>query len=313
LNEKEIKEKIKKFAVEGRELIEHYKYAEELNDFLDKADKLVENIKNDEFIAVLRHHAGLVADDLSYVDQQGNVQLDTEMISKLRSVIAPVIAESLKYIPIPRIEENDESKHLWVDNIVLCGYDIIPDKIRIQLETDSKISIRNIQTDKSHTRLLLTLKNIRTELKNLEFYYHKKTFPQLTEHGRATLRLPGEGATLYITYYVEQRSDQKAPLFHKGSVHFQIHDFEVEFDKQTLSHEILVPILTSLFKTQLQKQIEQAVERNIGGLVNMIGEKLSAALGDLNRPLFEGMETVRKVVKESGVGTVYERRQEKLE
>jgi len=222
---------------------------------LDRSDLLVEGIKNDEFVTVLRHHAGLVAEDLSTVDKQGNVVVDTEMISKIRNVIAPVIAESLKYIPIPRIEENDENKHFWVDNIVLCGYDVIPDKIRIQLETDSKINVREVQTDKSKTRLLLTLKHIKTELKNLEFYYHKKTFPQLTEHRRATLRLPGEGATLFITYYVEQSVGQAVPVFQRGSVHFQIHDSQVDFDKQSLSHDILVPMITTLFKTQLQRQI----------------------------------------------------------
>jgi len=268
---------------------------------------------NDETVTVLRHHAGLVADDLSFVDDKGNVQVDTDMIGKLRGVIGPVIAESLKYIPIPRIEDDNENTHFWVDNIVLCGYDVIPDKIRVQMESDNTINIREIQTDHYHTNMIITLNNIKTEVKNLEFYYQKKTFPQFTEQGRATLRLPGEGASLRIKYFVKQTEGQVIPVFHQGKVDFQIHNFELDFDKKTLDHDILVPLITAMFKNQLQRRIENAVESNLGGLVNNIGEKLTAALTQINRPLMSGMDQFKKTIKATEFGQIHDKRKDKLE
>jgi len=313
MDERETKDRLKRFASEGRELVEQYKYSDEINDFLDKADILVESVKRDELVSILRKQAGLVANDLSFVDRQGNMTLDTDMIGKLRGAIAPVIAESLKYVPIPRIEDSDQNRDFWVDNIVLCAYDVIPDRIRIQMESDSIINVREIQTDQSETRLILSLNNIKTELKNLDFFYHKKSFPHFSESGKVTLSFPGDGASLVITYIIEKPSGSAVPLFKQGLVDFQIHNFEVEFDKETLRHDVLVPMFSTMFKTLIQRQIELAVERNIGGFVNNIGEKLSSSLMDINTPLAMGMDKMREVIKGSEVGTVYDRRREILE
>jgi hypothetical protein len=95
---------------------------------------------------ILRQQAGILTADLSYMDIEGKTHVDTEMLSKLQSVILPVLAESLKYIPIPRIESKDYNREYWVDNIVLCGYDILPENIRFHLESDSELSIRDIET-----------------------------------------------------------------------------------------------------------------------------------------------------------------------
>jgi len=262
-------------------------------------------------LGVLRHHAGLVASDLSYVDRQGNVQLDIELLGKIRSVIGPTIAESLKYIPIPRIEENNIYRHFWIDNIVLCGYDILPENIRIRIEKDCNISMRDL-TDRYSTRLIISFDKIRTELKNLDFFYSKKTFPQLTEHGKVTVRLPGEGASLHLIYELEQQSGSTIPKFNKG--YLQIHNFEVDFHKETLTHEILVPLISTLLKYQIQREIELSIEKNIGGLVNTLREKMTTALIGFNGPFIQGMETMKRTVKASDVGSLFDKgRREVLE
>jgi len=72
-------------------------------------------------------------------------------------------------------------------------------------------------------------------------------------------------------------------------------------------------MLSGMFKAQLQKRVEDAVENNLGGLVGGIGEKLTAALVEANRPLMSGMAQVREVVKSSEVGQIHENRKAKLE
>jgi hypothetical protein len=174
IDEEELKRRSRDLVSRGRELAQEFKYRYEVDDFFDRVQELFENIQNDEFVSVLRHHAGLVAKDISFVDTEGRNQIDFEMVGKLRDVVVPVLAETFKYIPVPRIEQSDKKRAYWVDNIVLCGYDVLPDNVRFQIESDSEVSIRDIETKKSHTRLIITLSKIRTELKNLDFYYEKK-------------------------------------------------------------------------------------------------------------------------------------------
>jgi len=300
-------------ASRGRQLVQEKRYEDALNDVLDRANTILDNIQNDEFVTALRHHAGLVAEDLSYVDTEGHVQVDMEMLGKLRSVIVPVLAESLKYIPIPRVEDYNENRDYWVDNIVLCGYDVVPENVRFQIESDSEVSLRYIEMNKSYTKLIVTLKEIRTELKNLEFYYKKKTFPEMKEQGRVTLRLTGDGATLQMIFRVDQGPEDKVPVLGDGEVHFQIHKMNIEFDKDSLKHNILVPMLTNLMKNQIQLQIEKDVEANLEKFVKTIGDQLTESMVKVNRPFMTGFNKMRGIIKETEVAQINEKRKEKLE
>jgi hypothetical protein len=273
----------------------------------------MENIKNDEFVRVLRHNAGLVASDLSYVDNEGRVQVDMEMISKLRDTIAPYIAEFLKYIPIPRMEGSDSTKTYWVDDIVLCAYDIVPENVRFEIESSADFSVRDIETKQADTKLVVRLKNIRTELKDLEFYFKRLTFPEMSEHGRVSVKLGGEGAAAVMTFRVYQDINDAFPRFVDGRADFSISKLDIVFDKTTLKHNVLVPMVMSMMKSQIKKQIEVEVEKNLSKLLNSVGDKLTDALAQINRPLLGSIGTIRTAMKGTGMSQVYERRREKLE
>jgi hypothetical protein len=313
IRSEEFKAKSKELFYRGRDLMQQFKDDPLLDNFLNTANELLENIKNDEFVKILRQQAGILTADLSYMDIEGKTHVDTEMLSKLQSVILPVLAESLKYIPIPRIESKDYNREYWVDNIVLCGYDILPENIRFHLESDSELSIRDIETKQMHTRLVIKLDRLRTELKDMNFYYKKKTFPTLEDLGRLTIRLTGEGANLKFTFNVVQDERSKTPRLTEGFVSFNIVHMDIEFDKSTIKHDLLLPMMSGLFKQQIVQEIESAVEKNMTGMVQDIAQRLSETLTEVNRPLQTGIEMARKALKSTEMAQVYEKRREKLE
>jgi len=262
---------------------------------------------------LLRHHAGIVASDLSYTDPSGETRLDTEVLDKLRSALIPILADAFKYIPVPKIEHVDHNKHYWVDNIVLCGFDVIPDRVKVHMESDSDLSIRDIEVKKSRTRLVVTLKEIRTELKNMDFYYNKKTFPQMTERGKFTLRLGGDGATLQLLFNIEQNATDRAPRLTDGRADFTIHKMDITFDKSTLTHDVLFPMFTTMFQPSIKNKIENEVENSLQKLIDNIAGRLSEALGEVNRPLLSRLENVKATLKCNEFGQAFEARKEKLE
>jgi hypothetical protein len=307
----QFKQRSKNLANRGRELMQRLKDENEVDNFFRSANILLDNIKNDEYVKLLREQAGIVSADLSYVDTTGKVQVDMDMLSKLQSVLLPVLAESLKYIPMPRIESHDSKREFWLDNITLCGYDVIPENIHFHLESDSDLSFKDIET-KSYTHLVIRLDKFRTELKNLKFWYKKKTFPELTDSGVVTFRIAGDGARLNIVFTVEQPSGGR-PRLTEGYADFHIRQMDIEFDKSTLKHDVLVPMLTSLFKLQIQTQIEKVVENNLTGAIQKLGEQLTLTLSEVNRPFTGGLESARQALKKSEVSQVYGNRREKLE
>jgi len=297
----------------GRKLIDEFRYSAEVDRFLDCSDAMLQSLKNDETVAKLREHAGIVAQDLTYEDANGNRQLDMQVLSSIRKVIVPVIADALKYIPIPKIEECNNKQEYTVDNIVLCGYDIIPENVFVHLESDTWVNVRELETDESKTRLVIKLKNIRTEFKDLQFYYKRKQFPKMEESGRVTIRMGGKGGTLTTTFYVNQRPQDTVPKFTSGIVDFDIDQLDFDFDRSTLSHDVLVPMITSLFKANIIHTIEKGVQKYLGSLVNDIGNRLSSAIAGWEPRLAKQLEFMKQGMKKGEFAHTYRKRQEKLE
>jgi hypothetical protein len=240
--------------------------------------------------------------------------LDTDMLSKLQTVLLPTLAETLKYIPMPRIESRDSHREFWLDNIVLCGYDVIPENIHFHLESDSQFSFKDIKTKGSYSHLVITLDKFRTELKNMSFFYKKKTFPELMDSGVVTFRIGGQGARLKLVFTVEQRTGDKFPRLTEGYADFHIRHMDIDFDKSTLTHDVLLPMMTNMWKLQIQTQIERVVEKNLTNIVQKLSEQLTQTLSEVNRPfLWSGLDTARHAMKKSELGQVYANRREKLE
>jgi len=308
---KEFKARSRELAEEGRKIVEELKYADDVQSLMDKADLLIENIKNDDFVSALREKAGILAQDLFWEDKDGHPHLNTDALTNMRKSLVPVLADALKYIPIPRIEDKNAEREYTFDNIVLCGYDIIPENIQLRLESNTQVNVRELETDFSSTRLVVSIKRIRTEVKDVFFHYKRNVFPQMEDFGKVTVRLSGQGAELNITFNIRQEQNEKAPKFVNGKVNFAIHNMDIEFDKATLTHDVLVPMFTGLFKAQIVHGIERAVEKNLGKLVNDLGAKVHEGL---NQPRFNAqIQTMKDQVKLGEFATTYRRRQEKLE
>jgi len=88
---------------------------------------------------------------------------------------------------------------------------------------------------------------------------------------------------------------------------------DINFDKSTLTHDVLLPMMSNMWKLQIQTQIEKIVEKNFTSVIQKLGEQLTQSLNEVNRPfIWGGIETARQVVKKSEIGQVYANRREKL-
>jgi len=276
------KRRTRELVDRGRNLVNKSKDRNELDQFLEAANELIENIKNDEYVKELRARAGIVRSDLTFVDSEGRTKIDVDMLVKLQTVLIPVLANTFQKIHIPRIENSDPKLDFWADNIVLCGYDILPDNIKFHVERDTEVSIREFDTRGSHTRLVIHLDKLRTEVRNIEFYFKRKSFPALSDSGLVTFRIPENGAHLAIYFTIEDRPGESHPRLEEGYADFTIRKMDIEFDKSTLKHDVLIPMFTGLIKPIIKAKIEKAVETNLTNALKQLGDRLTLALGELD-------------------------------
>jgi hypothetical protein len=299
----EFKRKSRDLVFRGRELTQQFNYENYTDKFLKSSDKLIHNIKNDEFVKMLRHQAGIISSDL-LVNDSGKVKLNVAMLNNLKSVILPFLTETLKSIPVPRMRSCNDLREFSLENIVICGFDIIPENIHFHIESDSDLTLKKDKEPKgSKTRLVISLDNLRTELKDMKFYFKKKTFPEISDSGLVSLRVGGEGAVLNINLTITQFSGETKPQFIEGSANLNIRNMEIEFNKSTLKHDLLIPMMTSLFKQQIQQVIERIVQNNLTKVIQKLGQRLTQTLGD-NASFFNGLEKASKVLKKNQGKTI---------
>jgi len=280
---------------------------------LKTSQELLQALEDDNFIQVLRHQAGIIRSDLTYVDTEGKEQIDTQLLSKLQSVLLPVLADALKYIPIPRIASSNPKQEFWLDNIVLCIYDLLPENIYFHIESDSKLSLKDLEFKSSQTHLIINLDRIITDLKDMEFYFKTKKFPEVSDRGRVSVRIKGQGARLKLIFRMVQDKHDNVPRLSHGSVQFKIREMEMKLDKSTLKHDVLLPMVQKMFKKTIQHKVEKEIESSLATFIQKLAESLTFILVNMNRKMAPGFETAREIVKNSQMVQVFEKRRELIE
>lgn len=98
---------------------------------------------------------------------------------------------------------------------------------------------------------------------------------------------------------MEQSPTDIIPRLREGSVSFNIEKLDVNFNRSTLHHDVLLPVVSQMFKTQIQQQIEAEVEHRLGFLVCSLAEQLADTVFQvINRPLRSSLEQIQKDVNE---------------
>jgi len=139
--------------------------------------------------------------------------------------------------------------------------------------------------------------------------------PSLSDSGLVTFRIPENGAQLSMYFTIEERPGETHPRLSEGYADFTIHKMDIEFDKSTLKHDVLLPMMINLAKSTIISKIEKAVETNLSNALKQLGDRLTASLGEINRPTFFGgrFGSVKDTIKASDPAQVYAKRRVKLE
>ncbi|CAA7258482.1 unnamed protein product [Cyclocybe aegerita] len=178
-------------------------------------------------------------------DGDGSLKFKPELWNDIRKVILPTLIDEAGYIPIPRIEYSDESLDLVVENLTLQGRNLFPNIIALEAHNFLKFSPYNAITDDYHHRMTLTFEQMQADMRDVAFYYHKKTgLPKMKDSGLADVLLGGEGLSATV-HLVSTRRD-KSSVFK--------HDF---------LYKTLRPLATGLIKKQIQKAIKDALRTGL--------------------------------------------------
>jgi len=282
-----------------------------LNKIVDRMKVVITNIANDKLVARLRESLSVMADDLFWQDQNGNRYFDADSAGILAASITDVIRSQFQYLALPSVVRSDEDVTYTLNNLVISA--TLPDKIDFHLESfasldTSMMSVPGRSALQTEINLSATIKGITAIAPNIAFTYAGTT---ISEAGVMTISIPEPGAELSIDFVL--RPSTKASLsaptstttgteragfttsvggggllqyeFLRIKSHFSVPDMKIDFDTSTLSHRLLVPLMTSLFKARIIDKFESSIEEALDKGLISLGQQVANLLNQSPNPL----------------------------
>src|SRR6266403_641348 len=179
------------------------------------------------------------------------------------------------HVPIPRIEYTAESLDLVVENLTLQGRNLFPNIVSIEVHNFMKFSPYNAIDDLSHHEFTLTLGQIQADMRDVSFYFRKKTgIPKLADRGVADVLLGGQGLTVRVplsilrtltasqaTVHLVSADKDKSSVFKVKSVRVKVDSlkFSIRDSKHDLLYKTLRLLASNLIKKQIQKAVVDAI------------------------------------------------------
>jgi Family of unknown function (DUF5923) len=97
------------------------------------------------------------------------------------------------YIPIPRIEYTDDTLDLIIENLMLSGRNLFPNVISLEAHNYIKFSPYSAIKDEHYHEFTLTFGQRQADMRDVAFYFRRKTGIRLTDSRLADVVLGGEG------------------------------------------------------------------------------------------------------------------------
>ncbi|KAI0028014.1 hypothetical protein K488DRAFT_90191 [Vararia minispora EC-137] len=193
-------------------------------------------------------------------DSNGDLQFKSDLWLDIRKVILPTLVEQVGYIPIPRIEYTDEALDLVVENLTLQGRNIFPNIISMETHNFVKFSPYSTIQDQNHHEFILTLGQIQADMRDVAFYFHRKTgIPKIKDSGLADVLLGGNGLT--ATVHLSSSDHDRSSVFKVKKVDVKVDaiKFSIRDSKHDILYKTIRPLASGLIKRQIQKAARDAI------------------------------------------------------
>ncbi|KAL0948737.1 hypothetical protein HGRIS_008869 [Hohenbuehelia grisea] len=187
-------------------------------------------------------------------DSEGGLKFKPHLWNDIRKVILPQLIDKVGYMPIPRIEYTDDAFDLVLENLTLSGRNLFPNVVSFETKNYVKFSPYNAIKDEGHHEITLTFGQIQADMRDVAFYFRKKTgMPKLMDTGLADVLLGGEGLT--ATVHLASADRDRSSVYHVKQVNVKIDTlkFSIRDSRHDALYKIIKPIATGLVKKQIQK------------------------------------------------------------
>lgn len=246
----------------GRFLLRE-RYRDHTNRVLDEvkffAYQFDEDAQNKRFAAAMEK----LFTDLGN-DENGKPTFKPHLLTDLSNVVIPGIFESVRYVPIPRIEYSDHMMDAIVENLVIESDNLAPNSFEFESDNYFRWGRKTV-TSRNKNKVMVSVSGIQMDLKDVSYYIHKKEgFPSIKDTGVMDIFMGGSGFSFKIAMETADKSDRQH-FFKINTVTIDMKNLNIKLkqSKHKLLFNIFKPLLFTVVKPALNKVIEKLIRSQL--------------------------------------------------
>ena len=197
-------------------------------------------------------------------DQNGKPTFKKHLVKDLSSVIVPGLFESVRYVPIPRIEYTDPMVDMIVENLVIESDNLAPNSFEFGSDNYFRWGRKTV-TNKNKNKVMVSVSGVQMDLKDVSYYVHKKQgFPSIKDTGVMDIFMGGSGFSFKIAMETADKSDRQH-FFKINSVTVDIKSLTIKLkqSKHKTLFNIFRPLMFAVLRPAVGKVLEKLIKDQV--------------------------------------------------
>ena len=194
-------------------------------------------------------------------DENGKPVFKKHLVKDVSKVIVPGIFESVRYIPVPRIEYTDPMIDAIVENLVIEGDNLAPNSFEFGSDNYFRWGRQSI-TSKNKNKVMVSVSGIQMDLRDVSYYINKKQgFPSITDTGVMDIFMGGSGFSFKIAMETADKSDRQH-FFKINNVTVDLKSLKIKLkqSKHKTLFNFFKPLLFAVVKPAITKVLQKLIK-----------------------------------------------------
>ncbi|KAL8760178.1 MAG: hypothetical protein Q9199_000200 [Rusavskia elegans] len=197
-------------------------------------------------------------------DENGKPVFKAHLLKDLSQVIVPGIFESVRYVPIPRIEYSDPMIDAIVENLVIESDNLAPNSFEFGSDNYFRWGRKTV-TNENKNKVMVSVSGVQMDLKDVSYYIHKKQgFPSIKDTGVMDIHMGGTGFSFKIAMETADKSDRQHFFkINRIDVDMKSLNIKLKQSKHKLLFNIFKPLLFAVVKPAISKVLEKLIKDQV--------------------------------------------------
>ena len=197
-------------------------------------------------------------------DENGKPTFKKHLITDLTQVILPGALESVRYVPIPRIEYSDPMMDAIVENLVIESDNLTPNSLEIGSDNLFKWGRKTVAS-RNKNKIMIAVSGVQMDLKDVSYYVNKKQgFPSVKDKGVMDIFMGGTGLSFKIAMETADPSDRQH-FFKINTVVVDVKNLNIKLKQSNhkLLFNLFKPLLFKVVRPVVQKVLEKQIRDSL--------------------------------------------------